>query len=202
MALRQYGRKPFEIFTLDDIFSDVDIASWVAKIDASCYFHAAENSEETVRPFSSISKFHNGKTYDPCTASHIYSAIVPRMPSAKLYESFDGNLWRFEQSIDHIMFAKVSAEQGFGIHTDTGCEFDVDRNRFSKFTVLTYLNSDDFSGGNTEFYDESWRNVIATITPRKNRTLVFDIDLFHKGHVVKSGSKYWLGTELVCSRVS
>jgi hypothetical protein len=199
MALKQYGRKPFEIFTIDDIFTEEEVAAWIAKIDDSCT--KEDIVAKKVRPFSSIATFHNAKVHDPFTADRIRSAITPHLPSSNSYESYDGKMWKFEEAAKSIMFAKVNTAQDFGMHTDTGCEFDKARNRFSKFTVLSYLNSDDLIGGKTEFYDDSFRNIIATIVPRKNRTLVFDIDLFHKGHSVISGCKYWIGTELVCSRV-
>jgi hypothetical protein len=85
------------------------------------------------------------------------------------------------------------------IHTDTGSEYDVPNNMYSKFTFLTYLN-DGFTGGCTKFYDDRLRET-CVITPERNRTLVFDIDLFHSGEKVLDGSKYWIGTELVASPV-
>ena len=60
--------------------------------------------------------------------------------------------------------------------------------------------NDDFENGKTLFYDHDFKHTV-TIEPKKNRTLIFDIDLFHKGEQVSKGEKYWIGTELVCNKV-
>ena len=97
------------------------------------------------------------------------------------------------------MYAKIGQGQMFGIHTDTGYEFDQKKNMFSKFTVLTYLN-DDFEGGSTIFYNDDLKET-TRIIPQAGETLVFDIDRFHAGENVTNGIKLWIGTELVCSRL-
>ena len=66
--------------------------------------------------------------------------------------------------------------------------------------MLTYLN-DDFEGGATEFVDAADFRPTTIVQPRANRTLVFDIELFHRGNAVLQGVKRWIGTELVCHRL-
>jgi hypothetical protein len=97
-----------------------------------------------------------------------------------------------------IFYGKICQNQSFVTHTDTGSVFDKKNNLYSKFTMLIYLNYD-FLGGETVFYDN---NLLETcrITPKKNKTLIFDIDLFHSGSIVTSGTKYWIGTELLIQR--
>jgi prolyl 4-hydroxylase len=124
----------------------------------------------------------------------MYERISLHLP--KVYTDTTSNTWNFVGAPKYIMYANISPGQRFGIHTDTGCEYDQRENKYSKFTVLTYLNSD-FEGGQTQFYDDRF-NKTHIIEPRTNRTLVFDIDLFHSGEPVVSGSKFWIGTELVC----
>jgi hypothetical protein len=128
----------------------------------------------------------------------MYDKISVSLP--KHYTDRKGQMWRFVSAPKYIMYAKVNTSQQFTIHTDTGCEYDDMCNLYSKFTVLTYLN-DDFSGGETQFYSPTFEKT-AVISPKTNRTLIFDIDLFHSGEMVTSGCKYWIGTELVASKMA
>lgn len=93
----------------------------------------------------------------------------------------------------YIFYAEIKQNQQFGIHTDTGSVYDKDKNEYSRFTFLIYLN-EGFEGGETQFYSPN-----VSITPKRGRTLFFDIDLLHKGNTVLSDStKLWIGSELVC----
>lgn len=141
--------------------------------------------------------FKNGKMILPEWSSLMYSRIAPHLPER--YTDGQGKSWAFVEASKYVMYAQLVPGQSFPLHSDTGCEYDVDKNRFSKFTVLTYLNHD-FEGGHTTFFDDGF-NKTATIVPKTNRTLIFDIDLFHQGERLESGSKYWIGTELVCRRI-
>jgi hypothetical protein len=74
---------------------------------------------------------------------------------------------------------------------------------YSKFVVLLYLNTSglEFQGGKTQFYDTHFNKTI-NIIPRKNRTVIFDIDLFHSGEKVFNviETKKWIGTEIICQQ--
>ena len=95
------------------------------------------------------------------------------------------------------MYAVIEPGQSFPIHTDTGAEYSKEGE--SKFTVLVYL-SHEFEGGTTQFYTRIFEKTVE-ITPRAGKILVFDIDLFHAGMPVTNGTKYWIGTEIVCKRL-
>lgn len=110
-----------------------------------------------------------------------------------------GRSWAFCNAIPTIMMAKVEHNQHFGIHTDTGCAYDKQNYRYSKYTVLLYLN-DDFDGGCTTFFSDNFKELFS-IKPKTGRILCFDIDRYHRGEHVLSGCKCWIGTELVCSKV-
>lgn len=127
----------------------------------------------------------------------MYDRISKHLPEK--YIDRHGQSWKFISAPKYIMYAKIDTNQLFMIHTDTGCEYDDSRNLYSKFTVLTYLN-DDYNHGATKFYNNDFQDT-AVIMPKTNRTLIFDIDLFHSGEKVTSGCKYWIGTELVASKV-
>ena len=48
-----------------------------------------------------------------------------------------------------------------------------------------YLN-DDFDGGETSIYNNNFEPIIQ-IKPKKGMSLLFDIDLWHKGNMVTNG---------------
>ena len=94
-----------------------------------------------------------------------------------------------------IMSGTYKPGDSFGLHTDTGLYYNPRESLKSRWTLLIYLN-DDFSGGETVFYDDSWK-VSKVITPEKGKALLFDIDLWHKGNEVISGTKHWIGCEII-----
>lgn len=96
---------------------------------------------------------------------------------------------------DILYFSEIEENQPFFIHTDTGCYYNIKTNVRSRYTVLLYLN-DNFEGGNTSFYTNDFKKTVS-ITAKKNKIVVFDISLFHSGDSVKSGTKMWIGTELI-----
>ena len=187
VAQQHDARTPFEIFTVDGLYDDAEIQEFFRYIRQDC---------GDAKKFSHESEFKNGKVLDPATASKMYDKIKAVLPG--VYVDATGVEWTFEGPCRYVMFAEIHEGQLFGIHTDTGSEYDRDTGAMSKFTVLTYLN-DGFSGGHTVFYDDHFRRTVD-VTPVRNRTLIFDIDLFHSGQPVESGTKYWIGTELVCRR--
>lgn len=191
-SVRQYSHEiPFEIFTVDDIYTEkeLDMLNKAASYDVE--------GDEAVytRPFTSASDFINGKAMRPALATMMYERLRPFLPS--MYVDREGLVCRFVGACKYVMFATTRAGQQFSIHTDTGCEYDEDARRMSKFTVLTYLN-DDFEGGETVFYDSNFKET-CRVHAKKGRTLVFDINLFHSGSMVQVGEKRWIGTELVCA---
>jgi hypothetical protein len=183
----QYSNIPFEIFTIDNLYTNEEI---------ELYTQYIEDAYIKNRTFTNNEPFKNGKLIYPEWSSLMYERINPYLP--KIYNDANGVVCKFIESPKYIMYKKVISNQNFGIHTDTGCEYNIYNNKYSKFTVLTYLN-DDYEGGYTTFYDDQFNQTVS-IKPQKNRTLIFDIELFHSGEMVLNGSKYWIGTELVCSK--
>jgi hypothetical protein len=191
-TVRQWSERPFEAFTVDGLFDAGELAVFRSSVDS------ALSEPGGCAPFTS-QEFLNGKRVAPELSSAFYDRLRPLLPST--YVDAEGASWTFAGAVHKVMFARVEPGQSFGIHTDTGCEYDTGRNRYSKFTVLTYLN-DDFEGGGTTFYDSGDFAETFRVPPVAGRTLAFDLGLFHAGEQVESGGpKAWLGTELVCSRV-
>ena len=188
MVVQQYSSIPFEIFTIDDLYTDDEI---------EIFLQFVKNADESNRKFTN-SPFKNGKVIHEHFSTLMFERIRKHLPEVYTDRQSlqQGRQWEFVRVPKYVMYASICSGKMFGIHTDTGCEYNNRTREYSKFTVLTYLN-DDYEGGHTSFYDDDF-NLTTSITPRKNRTLVFDMDLFHKGNVVESGEKHWIGTELVC----
>lgn len=94
-----------------------------------------------------------------------------------------------------IMTGHYEEGEQFNLHTDTGLYYNRNTKEKSRWTLLIYLN-EDYEGGHTQFYDDSW-NLRETIKPEKGKALLFDIDLWHRGDNIKIGKKYWIGCEII-----
>lgn len=200
--LQQRSRRPFEAFTLDGLYSAEELLAFREFVLSG--LHGSQVSSQVSSQASSQVKrfaaqeFDNGRVVAPRLSQLMWTRLEPFLPPA--YEDAEGRCWEPRGVTDKVFFARVEPGQEFGIHTDTGCEYDETRNRYSKFTLLTYLN-DDFAGGGTTFYDHDEFKESFSVAPREGRTLVFDIDLFHAGQrVLSGGPKLWIGTEIVCAR--
>jgi hypothetical protein len=186
--LTQYTKIPFEVFTLDNVLSDEELTYLTEFVDSQ--------SNINCRTFTN-SDFINGKLVEPSISKLLYTKVQPFLPN--MYIDSKCSKWKYKGSTDTIMFAKILPGKHFGIHTDTGCEYDRILNKYSKYTMLLYLN-DDFKGGHTVFYNDNFKEQFK-IQPKKGRILCFDIGLYHSGESVLSGTKKWIGAELVCSKV-
>lgn len=180
--MAQQSDIPYEIFTIDGLYKTEQLDEWSSRI-GDC------NGD---KPFTDRG-FKNGKIVLPAVSGLMWGAIRPHLPD--VYTDRNGRRWCFRRASRYVMYAKVSEGQSFPLHTDTGSELSSTEE--SRFTVLTYLN-DGFGGGNTVFYDDNFIKTVE-VMPKKGRTLVFDIELFHEGQPVLCGEKLWIGTELVCS---
>lgn len=185
--VEQYSDIFFEIVTIDDLFSDKEINMFLEWI--------SNNNGDDIRPFTT-SNFKNGKIINPEISKLFYKKIRPYLPEK--YIDRNNDTWSYLDSCKYVYYSIIKENQNFMIHTDTGAEYDLDNNIFSKYTCLLYLN-DDFTGGTTSFYTNELKKTV-TIQPKKGRLLIFDIDLFHAGDMVTSGIKNWIGTELICKK--
>ena len=186
ISVEQHSDIPFEICTIDGAFSEHEIESLAL-------FVKREQNKNNTRTFTS-SPFVNGKVLAPKLASILYSKFAHVLPP--IFTDRNGKQWSFSQASRHVFYAVMVPGDMFGIHTDTGSEYDDVNSEYSKFTVLLYLG-DDFNGGETSFFTDDYVST-AKIIPSKGRILAFDIDRFHKGETVVSGEKLWIGIEIVC----
>ena len=181
-----------DVATFDGLFAERELDELWTRVER------ARADDDDSRPFSFTSTFENGRILDPGLAASIFSRCAPLLPST--YEDAAGRSWRPVRACDHLFYAVVSPGQKFGLHTDTGSVYDAANDEYSKFTVLIYLDESgrDFEGGHTVFIrDPPRRQHRVDIVPARGRLLMFDIDLFHYGEEVRSGTKRWVGTEFV-----
>jgi prolyl 4-hydroxylase len=74
--------------------------------------------------------------------------------------------------------------------------FEHDTGERSHLTFMAYLN-EDFTGGETKFYDIEQRACRATIRPERGMALVFAHLQLHEGAPVLTGRKYVLWTDVM-----
>lgn len=119
--------------------------------------------------------------------------------STKFFERFsvleDLTKWNITGPNNLIKMSKYKNGQKLGIHTDTGLFYDKINKLKTRYTVLIYLN-DNYENGHTVFYNDKFE-IIKDVVPKKGSCLIFDIDLWHEGQVVKNGQKYWIGCEFI-----
>lgn len=183
-VVTQYSEIPFEIFTIDNIFTNGEIAAWDEYVSQASVHN---------RRFTSTN-FKNGKVVEPEISHMLYNRIAQFLPTT--YKDRMDIVWEYCGSPKHIMYAEVVPGQSFPLHTDTGCYFDPPKE--SKYTLLLFLNNK-FTGGYTNFYTRDFKPTVQ-IEPKMGRILCFDIELFHEGAPVISGVKRWIGTEIICDR--
>lgn len=137
--------------------------------------------------FTDSGLFTNKKWYDLSLSTFFYERL----------KSFCAdNCERYLRPNDVVMAGMYKPGDSFSMHTDTGLFYDRKKREKSRWTMLIYLN-DGYEGGETIFYDsDTWEEKVR-IKPEEGKCLLFDIDLWHKGDVLLSGEKYWIGCEII-----
>lgn len=167
------------IFTIQHFLTDSECISYINLI----------NNTTNICPFTNSGIFKNNKFTDSNISNSLYKRLCDFISVDRLLKiNIIGNN-------DLIMTGQYEPEQEFSLHTDTGLYYDKINKLKSTYTLLIYLN-DDFEGGETTFYDQSF-NEQFKITPQKGMALIFNIDNWHRGCKIKKGNKLWIGCELI-----
>ena len=182
MEINQLSGHPFEICSITNLYTDYEIDYYIQQIDE---FSTKDNQFNTRDIYKKI------KQKDSTHSGLIFSRIKHVLP--EFYLDRKNIKWEIYGVSDYIFYSHIKENELIGIHSDNGTVYDPISNQYSKFTLLTYL-TDDFVGGETLFYTNEG---IIQITPEKNKTILFDIDLFHEGVKVLEGEKIWMKTEIV-----
>jgi len=132
--------------------------------------------------FTNSGKFDNKKWHDPVLAAHFFQRLIAINKCEQMLRA-------------NTVIIHYKSGDSFNLHTDTGLYYDRESQTKSRWTLLIYLN-DDFDGGQTEFFDDSWV-LTRTIEPVAGTALLFDINLWHRGTEVTKGEKHWIGCEII-----
>lgn len=98
---------------------------------------------------------------------------------------------------ERLRYCQYTEQQQFTIHRD-GVFYRDDKQQ-SVLTLLLYLNHhDEFTGGETAFYDDQYGNtLLAHYTPEIGDVAIFDHRIWHSGNMVTSGCKYILRSDFI-----
>jgi Rps23 Pro-64 3,4-dihydroxylase Tpa1-like proline 4-hydroxylase len=102
--------------------------------------------------------------------------------------------YRVIRANECIRYSKYLPGERFMIHKD-----GINQDRFGNRSVITvniFLN-DNFSGGETRFYQSGEQPLRETVVPKVGRAAIFDSQQYHEGCEVNSGTKYLLRTDLM-----
>lgn len=168
-----------KIFTIPNFLTNNECDKFIMDI----------TNKQDITNFTSVSNFKNDKYVDEILSYYFYG---------KIENIFKQNLINQLQIVkpnNLIMTGMYNENQQFGLHTDTGLYYDKQNNLKSRFTLLIYLN-DDFTNGETSFYDDNFTHILDVI-PQKGMSLLFDIDMWHKGNIVIGNTKFWIGCEII-----
>jgi len=162
--------------------------------DKECekYDEIVRNPPQQASAFTQTGGFDNKKWTDPELSSYFYSLLKNHISDKTINNNEFPNILRANTL---IMTGNYNPGQQFNMHTDTGLYYNIKEK--SRWTLLIYLN-DDYEGGHTLFYDDDFK-FTKDITPKKGMALLFDIDLWHRGDVIITGNKRWIGCEIISS---
>lgn len=146
-------------------------------------FKKTINDTTETTDFSTTAMFKNDKFKDIKLAEKLFKTI----PEGLIDPACRPN--------DIIMTGMYKTGDAFGLHVDTGIYYNSSSREKCIYTYLIYLN-DDFKGGETAFYTDSFEFKTAT-TPEKGMGLLFDLTIWHKGNEILSGEKYWISIEVI-----
>lgn len=161
------------------------ITDFLSPAECTTYRELVFHPPTTATNFTNTGIFTNKKWEDPALATTFYEKLTQYVEPSPL--AIRANTL--------IMTGNYTPGQEFSLHTDTGLFYDRAAKEKSRWTLLIYLN-DDFEGGHTLFYHDDWKQT-HDIRPVPGTALLFDIDLWHKGDIIKSGTKQWIGCEII-----
>lgn len=124
--------------------------------------------------------------------------------SKKIYNILKNNEYFNNENIfinDTWYYTKYNIGMELGNHMDGSIKINnIDRNIYMKSeeTLLIYLNND-FTGGKTYFMSEYGDNatILKTVIPSQGKALILKQNVWHKGEIIKTGTKYLLRTDIL-----
>ena len=102
--------------------------------------------------------------------------------------------WRVLGLNERFRFYRYDPGQKFAMHFDG--YFQRSNGERSQLTFMVYLN-DDFTGGETKFYQEDGSLLRVSVRPERGMALLFAHLQLHEGAPVVRGRKYVLRTDVM-----
>lgn len=125
---------------------------------------------------------------DVSLAARLWQRARPQLPERMASRSAVG----FNE---RMRYYRYDPGQKFEMHYDGF--FGRPNGERSFLTFMIYLN-DDFTGGETRFYENAGRERL-TVRPGRGMALVFEHEQLHEGAPVLTGRKYVLRTDVMYS---
>lgn len=176
--------------TVDDVFSLQQCQQF---IDFSHQFEyevapITVNSKEGLTQLRTDIRDNQRVIYDDAEfALRIFNQVKTYLPTP-LFE------WQVDGVNERFRFYLYENGQTFKPHFDG--KYEVNDWHSSQLTLLIYL-SEDFIGGETNFFNKTKHAPIFNIQPKIGQILIFEHRQLHSGAPVTQGQKYVLRTDVM-----
>lgn len=176
------------IFVIRAFCTEQECEAFVAGSESGGYQDATINTVAGVRINREIRNNARMILDDPSLADRLWQRLQPFVPTTL-------EDWQVLGLNERFRFYRYDPGQRFAPHFDGS--FERATGERSHLTFMVYLN-DDFTGGETKFYDINQRDVCrATVRPERGMALVFAHLQLHEGAPVLDGRKYVLRTDVM-----
>lgn len=182
------------VFTIDNFLSKEDCQSLIDSTERVNYEAAPITIDGANGIFEMMPDVRNNTRViidDDKAAAELFEQLKSQLPSTYKH------IWQLNKLNNRFRFYRYEAGQTFKPHIDGKyvesplCE--------SKLTLLIYL-SEDFTGGETVFFNANENEVRFKVAPKLGQVLVFDHHQLHSGDPVIEGVKYVLRTDVMYTR--
>lgn len=160
-------------------------------------------SENKGYEIAKLNTSNGEESYNPYIRNN-YRCIIDDLDiSNKIWniiKDYIPELWENKKVIginERLRFLKYNEGQQFIKHKD-GYYVRPDNTEKSFITFQLYLN-DNFDGGCTTFIGNNDEQVIQEIKPKTGRVLLFEHGIYHKGDIIKKGTKYCIRSDIMYS---
>lgn len=179
------------VFSIDDFLSKSLCELLVIKTEDLNYKEAPITIDGVKGIFEMNSEIRNNTRVivdEDSLAFSLFEQLKEYLP--KTYK----DVWKLSKLNTRFRYYRYGVGQKFSPHIDG--KYKESENCESKLTLLIYL-SDNFTGGETTFFDQTEDNVRFKVIPKLGQVLVFDHHQLHSGDPVLEGIKYVLRTDVM-----
>ena len=187
---RQITQIDTDIFTVDEVFSQDECLSLIARAEAIGFDAASVRTSNGPQMMPKIRNNDRVVLADTELAAEMWKRIKDYLPLIGGYRPCGVD--------SQLRFYRYFPGQQFKRHKDGSATNELGQT--SKLSYLVYLN-DDCEGGSTTFLD--YRDVQGkrekfefVVRPKTGSALLFPHERWHEGTPVLSGSKYVLRTDV------